>query len=159
MFRCSCPDDKIITMNKSLAMLMVIGISVLGCGESGPDLAISNIQVVAPAPGRTASVAYLTVHNQGGKPAALTSVSSLQFARIEMHQTDLKDGVARMQALDTVIVDAKGKVDFVPGGRHLMLFEPTAGLMPGKNISLAFHFDTGAILTVESPLKTRIKTD
>lgn len=159
MFRCSCPSGKITTMNKSLAMLMVIGISVLGCGGSGPDLAISDIQVVAPAPGRTASVGYLTVHNQGGKPAALTSVSSLQFARIEMHQTVLKDGVARMQALDTVIVNAKGKVDFVPGGRHLMLFEPTIGLIPGKNISLAFHFDTGAILTVESPLKTRIKTD
>jgi len=146
-------------MNRSLPWLLVFAISVLGCGESGPDLAISDIQVVAPVPGRTASVAYLTVHNQGRKPAALTSVSSSQFARIEMHATILKDGVARMQALDTVIVDAKGTVDFAPGGRHLMLFEPTTGLIPGKNISLALHFDTGAILTVEAPLKTRIKTD
>ena len=151
--------QKTTTIKYSWPLLLVLLISVLGCSESGPVLSVSQLQVIAPAPGRTASVAYMAIHNQGDIPDVLTGISSSQFARIELHQTVLKDGVARMQALGDVTIDANSSTDFEPGGRHVMLFEPTRLLMPGDEVSLQFHFESGAILIVASPLKTRISVD
>jgi copper(I)-binding protein len=146
-------------INRSLTLLLLIAISQLSCTESGPVLSVSQLQVIAPAPGRKASVAYMTIHNQGGAPAVLTGISSSQFARVELHQTVLKGGVARMQALGAVTIDANSSTDFVPGGRHVMLLDPTRALKPGDEVSLQFHFESGAILIVASPLRTRISVD
>jgi hypothetical protein len=71
----------------------------------------------------------------------------------------LKGGVARMQALGAVTIDANGSTDFVPGGRHVMLLDPTRALKPGDEVTLQFHFESGAILIVASPLQTRISVD
>ena len=146
-------------INRSLTLLLLIAISQLSCTESGPVLSVSQLQLIAPAPGRKASVAYMTIHNQGGTPAVLTGISSSRFARVELHQTVLKDGVARMQALGAVTIDANSSTDFAPGGRHVMLLDPTRALKPGDEVTLQFHFESGAILIVASPLKTRISVD
>lgn len=146
-------------INRSLTLLLLIAISQLSCTESGPVLSVSHLQVIAPAPGRTATVAYMTIHNQGGIPAVLTGISSSLFARVELHQTVLKDGVARMQALGAVTIDTNSGIDFAPGGRHVMLLDPNRALKPGDEVTLQFHFESGAILIVASPLKTRISVD
>lgn len=151
--------DKPFTLNRSLALLFVIVFSQLGCSKPGPELSVSALQVIAPAPGRKASVAYMAIHNQGDTQAVLTDISSPHFARVELHQTVLKEGIARMEALGTVTINANSSTDFVPGGRHVMLFEPTRLLKPGDEVSLQFQFESGAIVIASSPLATRISVD
>ena len=146
-------------MIKSLLLLLVFLISVLGCGESRPELAINDLQVVAAAPGRKATVAYLSINNQGGSPAVLTGASSPQFKRVEFHETVVNDGIARMQALSAVTIDANRSIEFAPGARHLMLLEPVKLLLPGDEVTLQFYFESGAIVVAASPLATRIKLD
>lgn len=146
-------------MTKSFTVFLLVLIAQFGCSPSGPVISISQLQVVAPAPGRTPSVAYMTISNQGRAAVELVAVSSSQFARVEMHQTVLRDGVARMQALSGVTIDAKSSVAFEPGGRHMMLFQPTEGLIPGAEISLRFQFASGEMLMITAPLATRIPVD
>jgi copper(I)-binding protein len=147
-------------MNKSIFLIFLLMFLALpGCSESGPTLSISNLQVVASAPAQKPGVAYMAIHNQGHSDVVLVAVSSPQFARIEMHQTVLKDGVARMQSLASVTIEANSNVNFAPGGRHMMLFEPTQGLIPGAEISLQFEFESGEMLMVTSKLATRISVD
>jgi copper(I)-binding protein len=146
-------------MMRSILLALLAAILLQGCGESGPALSVSSLQVVAPAPGRTPSVAYMTITNQGRSAVELLAVSSPLFARVEMHQTVLKDGVARMQSLSTVTVESKSEVVFAPGGKHLMLFDPTKGLTPGTEVSLQFKFASGELLVLTSPLITRLPVD
>lgn len=143
-------------MTKSFFLFLLVSIAQPGCSQSGPAISISHLQVVAPAPGRTPGVAYMTISNKGRSAVELVAVSSSQFARVEMHQTVLRDGVARMQALSSVTIDAKSSVAFEPGGRHMMLFQPTEGLIPGAEISLRFQFASGEMLMITTPLATRI---
>lgn len=137
----------------------IAGLSLLAvlasCGESGPALTATDIQIIAPAPGRSASVAYMTIENNGGA-AELTSVSSPFFSRVELHETALSEGVARMQRIDGVEIAAGETLLLAPGGRHIMLFDPTSAPLPGKNVRLQLEFSTGEMLIVEAPLATRI---
>ena len=96
-----------------LVCLLAI-MTVLAACDSGPALRVTDIQVIAPAPGRTASVAYLKLSNNSGDAVALTAISSPQFGRVEMHETVISDGVARMQALHSISIEA-GTFHALPG--------------------------------------------
>ena len=45
--------------------------------------------------------------------------------------------------------------DTEAGGKHLMLIEPLAGLIPGKPITIEIHYDDGGLLLVDTRLKSR----
>jgi len=143
-------------MKNILLGLSFVVVLLAGCGESGPTLSVSGVQVVAPAPGRKASVAYLTLHNHSSNPVELTGVTSPQFGRVELHETALENGIARMRALTSISVDGNANVELAPGGKHLMLFEPVTALLPGNTVSLHLQFASEATLIVQTPLKTRL---
>ena len=146
--------------NIQLALSAFTGLMLIaGCGESGPALSVSEVQVVAPAPGRNASVAYLTIHNHGSKPVELTGITSPPFGRVELHETKLENGIARMRALASLSVNGGASVGLAPGGKHLMLFEPVTALLPGDPVSLHLQFASEATLIVQTPLKTRLSID
>lgn len=135
--------------------LAICIVTLAGCGKSGPGLTVTDVQIVAPAPGRAASVAYLTIHNDGD-PAILTTVSSPFFARAELHETRLTEGVARMQRVTSVDIATGEAMRFEPGGKHIMLFDPASAPLPGKNVALHLEFASGEMLIVDAPLATRV---
>ena len=146
-------------MNRLLRVLLLVSVSLLACSKPGPEISVEALQIVSPAPGRTASVAYMILNNRGDSPAVLTRISSEQFATVELHETILMDGIAKMQALDYVSIEANDHIDFAPGGKHVMLFKPAQAWAPGKSISLQLHFESGAILLVSAPISTRIDVE
>jgi len=139
----------------TLFLVFVLG----ACGESGPRFSITNTEVIAPAPGRTVSVAYLIIENHRDEPLTISHISSPQFASVEMHETVLNNGVARMRALSSVTVESNASMEFKPGGKHLMLFSPVKALIPGKPVALHIQLASGDISIVETTLKTRHLTD
>ena len=139
---------------KSLITVAVF-ILIAGCGDPGPTLSVENVQVIASAPGRTASVAYMAIHNNTGDRVAIHGISSPQFASAEFHETMLIDGMAAMVELNTVSINANSTLVFEAGAKHIMLLEPTTGLLPGKPVSLQIDFGEDEMLIIESPLSTR----
>jgi copper(I)-binding protein len=55
-----------------------------------------------------------------------------------------------MQRLDSVEVPAGGKVEFAPGGLHLMLIGPKAPLAEGAAVPITLSFRSGAEIAVEA---------
>jgi len=118
----------------SLLLLLML---LTSCGgDVGPPLSATDISVVAPLPGRSMSAAYMTLHNDSDKAILLTEVSSPLFASVEMHESTLTDGIARMHKLESLTIEARSSMRFAVGGRHLMLIDPLKGLIPGDIISL-----------------------
>ena len=123
--------------------------------DDGPPLVFTNVRVLAPLPGRSASVAYMDILNQSQNVITIDSVSSPEFARAEMHETVLSDGIARMQALDFVAVEAASQLSFAPAGKHIMLLDPKSGLLPGGTVRLEIRLDDGGLLIIDAPVQTR----
>lgn len=126
------------------------------CGQyDGPVLSGSDLVIYAPLPGRTTSVAYLTLQNHSNNAVVLHRARSKNFARVEMHETVITDGVARMSALGSLKIDATSSVVFAAGGRHFMFLEPIVALGPGDPVSLELHYGDGGLLLLHAPLSAR----
>jgi copper(I)-binding protein len=142
---------------KLAVLIMLLALLAAACGrEEKPALAVENVRVFAPLPGRSTSVAYLDVHNRGGSPLTLTGVSSPAFDRGEIHATSISDGVASMQSLETLEIGGESRLSLAPGGTHIMLLEPRQALLPGANVRLELHFDDGSVLLLDAPVLTRM---
>jgi len=104
-------------------------------------------------PGAQVLAAYLALENPGTKADKLVAVLSPDFARVEIHATEIRDGIARMIALDTLPIPAHAVVKLAPGGYHLMLHRPRRALAAGMSVTLQLRFDSGARLTVVAPVR------
>lgn len=74
---------------------------------------------------------YATVKNECAKPIVIVGVESMDFADAMIHRTVVENGVSRMRPAESLQVPAKGKLQFAPGGTHLMLMRPGRALSAG----------------------------
>jgi hypothetical protein len=95
-------------------------------------LKIERAWVRAAPPGAAMLAGYATVKNDCAKPIAIVGVESLDFAEAMIHRTVIENGVSRMLHAARLEVPAKGKLQFAPGGMHLMLMRPNRSLPPGS---------------------------
>jgi hypothetical protein len=104
-------------------------------------------------PGAAVLAAYFTLENPGPKADKLVAVRCPDFDKIEIHATEIRNGVARMIALDALPVPPQAVVKLAPGGYHLMLHRPRRALTAGMTIMLELRFDSGARTTVVAPVR------
>jgi hypothetical protein len=81
------------------------------------------------------------------------SVTSPQFARVELHETRIEDGMARMRQLDGLDLPPGGRVTLAPGGLHLMLLEPVSAIVPPAHVTLRLRLDNGWLFEVEAEVR------
>lgn len=113
------------------------------CGKPAPDTANKPWIREAP-PGATMLSGYLRIDNPGSQPIRLLQVQSDDFGSIEVHRTEVVDGVSRMREVDDLSVPAGGAVVLEPGGMHLMLMQPRRALRAGDSVVIAFTWQIGA---------------
>lgn len=105
--------------------------SVLAC-----DLKVESAWI-REAPSSAKSLAgYALLSNAGSKPLTVVSASSKQFAKVEMHETAMENGIAKMRAIEKLEIAANAKVEFGPAGKHFMMIEPQSPLRGGDVVSV-----------------------
>ncbi|GAB6196061.1 hypothetical protein PAGU2595_013680 [Lysobacter xanthus] len=92
---------------------------------------------------------FFRLDNPCRAPVALTGVASPAFADVSMHRTQVQGGISRMQPAPRVDIAAGGRVQFAPGGLHLMLMSPTAKLAPYSRARVELKLADGRKLPVD----------
>lgn len=121
-----------------------------GPPEPGAPLRVEDARVVAPPPGAPAA-GYLVLVNEGDRGRVLVGAESDAAERVEIHRTEIREGVARMLPQERVEVPPGGRVSFEPGGLHLMWMGPRS-LEAGRVVPLRLRFADGSVLDVEVPV-------
>jgi periplasmic copper chaperone A len=99
------------------------------CGFQVSSNAQENVVIVSDAWSRPITIegrpggAYLNISNQTEEADQLLSVSSTVSPRLEIHEHSMTDGVMKMSRVDFVEIPANQKVEFKPGGYHIMIFD------------------------------------
>lgn len=106
---------------------------------------------LAVVPGRPAA-GYFTLSG-GAQADRLLGVAS-PVARVEMHETVMANGRMRMTPMEMVDVPAGKRIDFKPGGKHLMLFGLPASLKPGDDLRLVFTFEKAGAVPVTADARS-----
>ncbi len=145
-------------MSPGTLSLLLSALLLGACAEEhGPAVSVTDVRILAPMPGSSAGVAYFKVENRGDAEITITAIDSPQFEDVQMHETTIEDGVSRMRQIESVHVGASSSTDFVPGGKHLMLMQPSTNVLPGSLVELEFHYDSG-LLIVNATMQSRLPT-
>ena len=121
--------------------------------ESQPPLVATEVVITRPMPGAGMSAGYLSLTNNTEQKISVTRVTSTQFGSVQLHESTLENGVARMRAIPALEIPAGETVTLQRGGKHLMLMRPTG---PADVVSLQFFDDDNLVLSVDAAFETKV---
>ena len=130
---------------KQLSFVILSALLLAACTEEQAPLTASNVIVTQAVPGMPMSAGYFELTNNSGQAISITHVTSPEFASVEMHETIIKDEVARMTPLGTLTLQSGETVSFEPGGKHLMLMRPSDDI---DSVTLQFFAGESVLLSV-----------
>lgn len=133
----------------------IFALAVCGaCGENPqPPIVATDVVVTRPMPGISMSAGYLSLTNNTSEVVRITRVVSEQYQSVELHESIVQDGVARMRSLPELAIAAGETVTLAPGGKHLMLMHPKGVV---ENVTLQFLNEDGPVLTVNASIETKV---
>ena len=141
-------------MNRRLFLSLC---SVLAALAAFPALAeslnISNAWVRQGPPTAQVLAAYMTLENPGTQAVAIIGAGSPQFETVEIHRTEIVDGMARMIPQERLNIPAGGRVALEPGGLHLMLINAKQPLAADATVRIELRIEGGDSLTVDAPVR------
>lgn len=130
-------------VSKAFAIALTLFI-VAQASLASPDVVMVNSPWIREAPPSAKVLAgYLELHNTGKKTLTLVQASCADFDKVEIHTTTNDNGMMRMEALSAVDIGKNQKVQFQPGGIHLMLISPKRKLKAGDEVVVSLSFKSG----------------
>ncbi|MCU7959455.1 MAG: copper chaperone PCu(A)C [gamma proteobacterium symbiont of Bathyaustriella thionipta] len=98
-------------------------------------LQVENAWVREGPPGMPMMGGFMSVTNNSTGDVSITRISSPAFKSIELHETIMQDGMAKMREVSELRIPAGQTVVLEPGGKHMMLFNPVKPLKAGDTVT------------------------
>ncbi len=130
-----------------LAGSLIVLLATLPAFAGG--LSVSNAWSRSTPPGVTVGVVYFTLKNDTGKSDRLLKLSTPVASKVQVHRTEILDGIARMREVAVLHIDAGQTLEFAPNGMHLMLMGLKQPLVEGQKFDLELLFEVGGPRKVE----------
>ena len=131
-----------------LAALLIAATSALA--QNAGDLQINGAWARATPKGAQVGGGYLTITNTGTTPDRLIGGSTPVAAKLEVHETSMSGGVAQMREHDKGVEIKPGeKVEFKPGGNHVMFVNLKEPLVQGKPVTATLEFEKAGKVEVQ----------
>lgn len=116
--------------------LMLAALPALAAG-----LSVTGAWSRSTPPVAKVGVVYFTLRNDTNKPDRLLKLSTPVAEKVEVHRTEVLDGIARMREVAVLHVDAGQTLEFKPGGMHVMLIGLRKPLVAGMTYELSLVFE------------------
>jgi periplasmic copper chaperone A len=155
-------------LGTALALMLAL-LTTTACGDRPADTdraqsaAIVVVDAWARAIGdvdatgaRRATAAYITLTNTGSQPDRLLDVRGDAADAIEVHRTQVEDGVMRMRRVEDGVALMPGDtVEMRPGALHVMLIGVTRSLHPGDTLQLILELERAGDTPVTVEVRQR----
>ena len=109
---------------------------------------------MSPATTGKTSAGYMMISNTSAVADRLIAAEA-DFPRVEMHNTIVTDGVAKMQKQTAIEIPAGGQAQFAPGGLHIMFMGLSQHLMDGDSIPATLVFENAGRVDITFHVKPR----
>lgn len=141
-------------MNKVVSILVIIILLfIFSSAYAHQQVAVHNAWVRSAPPGADVLAAYMVLHNESEETRVFTGVSSGICDRVEIHKTEMHEGMMNMIPQDSLSIPPGGSVTLEPGGFHLMLIGPKSVLKEGDEVDLLLKFSNGHSQQIKVPVK------
>jgi copper(I)-binding protein len=99
--------------------------------DAPEGITITDGRLVLPAVAGNPGAVYFTVHNDSASAATITGARVKGAGEAMIHRSATTDGVGTMEMVQQVAVPAMGKLEFKPGGLHVMAMDLDESLAKG----------------------------
>ncbi len=120
----------------TIFLTFFLAVSSLGVEAS---VTAKDVWVRGMVPAQNSTGAYATF--EATEDLKLVAVKSPLAKSAELHASEMKDGVMRMEAVDAVPIPAGQRVELKPGGYHVMLLEMKKPVGEHDRVPLTFTFE------------------
>lgn len=110
-----------------------------------PALLVEHAFIAQPPPGAMVAAGYMRVTNTGNQSVTVTGATCETFGEVDIHQSVVENGVARMVPQTSLVIAPGESVEFKHGSYHVMLMSPQIELSVGNNVELQLQTDAGPV--------------
>jgi len=135
-----------------MSRLLLILVLIFPCGASA-ELDIHNAWIKNLPPAVPVRAGYMTIRNARADAISIIAIRSDAFASVEIHRTVAEDGMMRMEAVPTLVIEPGATVKLAPGGLHLMMMNPAEPTKPGDVLQIAIELDDGSTQNLNMTVK------
>lgn len=136
------------------ASAQAAGATAGGAATAHPESGVRVAQAwIRWLPANLPAGGYLTLVNEGTRPAVLVAVSSPAYVSVALHRTLSSGGTTRMVPVSSISLAPHTTLDFASLGYHLMLTQTRASVQPGQSVPLTLRFADGGTLQVSAAVK------
>ncbi|MBK8972372.1 MAG: copper chaperone PCu(A)C [Hahellaceae bacterium] len=137
------------TIRITLFSLLVLAIAPSRAG----DIAIEDAWIPEAPPTAKVLACYLTIENHSKSTVMLESVTSDDFGAVEIHASEMHDGMMHMRKEDHLHIDADSSLKLEPGGYHLMLMDKKRTLKAGDHVDIELRFSNDESMHIEAEVR------
>lgn len=116
--------------------------SAIAAAQAGPLLVKD--AWMRQVPGADTAAVYLVLQNTGREPVIVTGARSSAAHHVMIHETTTVSGKTQMRHRDQLVIAPGERVEFKPGGLHLMLSGFTQQPSVGESVPLVLLLANGA---------------
>ena len=131
--------------------IVIAAVSVAAANHHAVVIHDPWIQEVPPS--AEVLAAYMILKNTSDETLTVTSASSPAFERMEIHKSEIHEGMARMVHVENLAIPQHGQVEFKPGGYHFMLMGRKQPLRAGDKVYLTLTFSNGTELATTAEVR------
>ncbi|MCC6501434.1 MAG: copper chaperone PCu(A)C [Anaerolineales bacterium] len=137
-------------MKKLLVIIAVCVLLITACTPK-EGIEIRDGWVRMAAQGDNGAV-YFTIVNYDADDELIGA--SVDFAEaVEMHESAMNNDVMEMRMVESVPLPTGEKVEFAPGGLHIMLVNLSRNLEVGETVNVTLHFKNHADVPLTLPVQ------
>ena len=114
---------------------ILLGLLAAGTALAG-ELTVTGAWARSTPPGAGMGAIYLTIDNDSTKSDRLLKLRTSVASATQVHRTEELDGVVRMREVAVLHVAAGERIEFKPGGHHVMLMGLQKPLVEGQVFEL-----------------------
>ena len=96
--------------------------------------------------------AFITIINDGGQEDRLIKIETPTAGKVEIHETTTVDGVSKMNRVEDLRIAPAGRIEFRPGGLHIMLTDLREPLRKGESFPLDIYFEKNGPVSLMVPI-------
>lgn len=124
-----------------------------GLIQAAEPLVVEQAWIREGPPSAAVLAGYMQINNPGPQAQVIKAVTSDRFRGVEIHRTEVVDGVARMLPQAQLEIGAGETLQLTPGGLHLMLMQAHTPLREGDRVDLILELAEGTQVPVTAVVR------
>ena len=142
-----------MSLFKIVSRLLFVCLFFITTANAADSLQIENAWSPEAPPVAKVMAGYMKITNLTNKDIKILSAKSDLFKRVEIHLTEMSDGMMRMIKQENLKIKAKGHIELKPGGLHMMLMSKLKPIKAGSVIVVTLTLDNGETINIKLKVK------